>query len=366
MRHTPLYDKHIALGGKMIDFGGWALPVQYEKITQEHLTVRKWAGLFDVSHMGEILVSGSDAEIYIQYLVTNDISGMAAGQVMYSPMCYPNGTTVDDLLIYKLNHDSTDYMLIVNASNTEKDFCWMQEHAGHFSVHIENASDQFGQLSLQGPASADILSTLVPRAQLDTLRYYRFISNVSISSSKVLLSRTGYTGEDGFELYCDAADTPMLWDLLLKAGAAHGLKPIGLGARDTLRFEAGMPLYGHELSRHITPLEANLMSFVKLDKEDFIGKEALLRSFESGVNRRLVGLEMLDKGIAREGYPVLHSGIEIGTVTSGCPSPTLEKNLAMALVDSAHAKVGNPIEVIIRGRQLKARIVPRPFYKRNQ
>lgn len=358
MKKTPLYDDHVKLNGKMIDFGGWMLPVQYEGIIKEHHAVRGAAGLFDVSHMGEVAVKGAGAQGFIQSLITNDISRLDDFQAMYSPMCYPDGGTVDDIIVYKMNAE--DYLIVVNAANTDKDFDWMlQNKRGGGS--LENVSDAYVQLALQGPKAQQILQKLTGIG-LGGIKFFRFAADVSIGGVPALVSRSGYTGEDGFEVYADAKYAPRLWESILEAGGAEGISPAGLGARDTLRFEAALPLYGHELTKDISPLEAGLARFVKLEKESFIGKEALAAQAQSGLQRMLVGFEMTEPGVARNGFEVFSGDRRIGLVTSGSYSPTLDKNLGLALVQSGFAAEGTEIEIAIRNKKAKARVVKRPFY----
>lgn len=360
MKKTPLYEKHVERGGRIIDFGGWALPVQYEGIVKEHRRVREAAGLFDVSHMGEVAVQGPDAKNYIQNLITNDIQNMEAGQTLYSPMCYPDGGTVDDLLVYKLAED--DYLLVVNAANTDKDFEWMYENL-RGDVAIRNISDETAQIAIQGPLAEKILQKLTD-FPLSEIKFYHFAKDVKVDGTLAIVSRTGYTGEDGFEIYCPAADAPALWDALLAAGEKEGLAPAGLGARDTLRFEVALPLYGHELTKDVSPLEAGLGFFVKLNKESFIGKEALARRKEEGVARRVAGFEMKEPGIPRAGYDVFSGDRKIGTVTSGGFAPSLDKNLGLALVETAYAVPEIGIEIEVRGKRLRAQVVKKPFYQK--
>ncbi|MFY9176095.1 MAG: glycine cleavage system aminomethyltransferase GcvT [Caldicoprobacterales bacterium] len=359
MKKTPLYETHTALGGKIINFGGWALPVQYSSILKEHHAVRNAAGLFDVSHMGEILIEGKDAQEYLQHMITNDISKMSQGRAVYSPMCYRNGGTVDDLLIYKLEENK--YLLVVNASNTEKDYEWLMENCTSDDLLIKDVSSDYGLIAIQGPASQKILQKLTS-TPLDEIRFFRFADNVEVGGVKAIVSRTGYTGEDGFELYVPSYQTVNLWDRIMEAGAGEGLVPAGLGARDTLRFEVALPLYGQELSPNISPLEAGLGRFVKLNKQDFIGKDALLRQAEEGLKRKLAGFEMVDKGMPRTGYKVLADEKEIGFVTSGGLAPTLKKNLGLALVNVQHSNLGDEFYVQVRGKSLKAKVVSTPFY----
>lgn len=358
MKKTPLYEKHVGLKGKVIDFGGWALPVEYQGILSEHEAVRTAAGLFDVSHMGEVKVKGPDAEKYIQKMIVNDIFPMNNHQIYYSPMCYPDGGVVDDLLVYKYN--SEDYLLVINASNTDKDFQWFQDHVEE-NVEVSNVSDEYAELALQGPKSEVILQKLTD-TNLDEISFYHFLPEVKLLGISALVSRTGYTGEDGFEIYLDPNDAPYVWEKLLEVGEKEGLVPTGLGARDTLRFEACLPLYGQEIDRDITPLEAGLGFFVKLDKEDFIGKESLVKQKEAGIPRKLVGFEMIDRGIARSHYEVQAEGEKIGFVTTGSFSPSLKKNIGLALIDARYANEGGEIDVTIRNKKLKAKIVKKPFY----
>jgi aminomethyltransferase len=363
LKRTPLFDSYKQYGGKTIDFGGWELPVQFSSIKEEHEAVRTKSGLFDVSHMGEITVQGEDSLEYLQKLLTNDVSKLKSGQAQYSAMCYEDGGTVDDLLVYKI--DENNYLLVVNASNIEKDFEWMKKSViGSTKVH--NVSDSYGQLALQGPLAERVLQRLT-KDDLSEIGFFKFKSNVKIGDHDALVSRTGYTGEDGFEIYGEPAAIVAIWDLILKEGKEDGVLPCGLGARDTLRFEACLALYGQELSKDITPLEAGIGFAVKLKKEeDFIGQKALVLQKEAGVPRKLAGLEMIDKGIPRHGYPIYKDGIQIGEVTTGTQSPTLKKNIGLGLIDSKFAELGTEIEVEIRGKHLKAVTVATPFYKRQK
>ncbi len=362
LKRTPLFETYSKYGGKTIDFGGWELPVQFSSIKEEHEAVRTKAGLFDVSHMGEIFVTGADSLTYLQHLVTNDVSKIQYGQAQYTAMCYEDGGTVDDLLIYKLADEH--YLLVVNASNIEKDVEWM-EQAKTGDVTIENASDRYGLLALQGPLAETVLQRLTDE-DLTTIKPFRFKENVKVADQTVILSRTGYTGENGFEIYAAPEALVSLWETLLSEGEPEGLVPVGLGARDTLRFEACLALYGQELSKDITPLEAGINFVVKLKKEqDFIGKKALAAQKEAGVPRKLVGIEMIDKGIPRHGYSVYVGDQKIGEVTTGTQSPTLKKNIGLALVSSEYAELGIELEVEIRSKRLKAKTVETPFYKRS-
>ncbi|MGG6311991.1 glycine cleavage system aminomethyltransferase GcvT [Paenibacillus macerans] len=367
LHQTPLYSCYARYEGvRCIDFGGWELPVQFSGIQKEHEAVRDRAGLFDVSHMGEFYAVGPEAESFLQRMTTNDITLLEPGKAQYTLLCYPDGGVVDDLLVYKL--DEGEYMLVVNASNIEKDWDWLQQHLPAEGVTMRNASNETALLALQGPLSASILSPLCAEEKdPGALRPFTFYPRTRVGGIQALLSRTGYTGEDGFELYVAAEHAQALWNALMDAGEAQGLIPAGLGARDTLRFEACLPLYGQELSPTISPLEAGVLRFVKLEKDDFIGRDALIKQREEGIPRKLVGLEMLDRGIPRTHYPVFAdgSGLPIGEVTTGTQSPTLKKNLGMALIESAHAAAGTLLEVDIRGKQLKAKVVPLPFYRRN-
>ncbi|KAA8997922.1 glycine cleavage system aminomethyltransferase GcvT [Paenibacillus spiritus] len=362
LKKTPLRAQADAFpDARCIDFGGWELPVQFVGIQKEHEAVRTAAGLFDVSHMGEFLVTGEGAEAYLQRMTTNDVSGLEDGQAQYSLLCYPDGGTVDDLLVYRLGEGR--YMLVVNASNTVKDFEWLKLHLpAEGGPSLRDVSEETALLALQGPAAAAILSA-VTDADPAALKPFRFLEGATVCGVPVLLSRTGYTGEDGFELYAPAAGAAALWTGLLEAGREHGLLPAGLGARDTLRFEARLPLYGQELSPDISPLEAGLGPFVKLGKGEFIGREALAAQKDGGPPRRLVGLEMIDRGIPRCHYPVYADGRRIGEVTTGTQAPTLKRSLGLALIEAAYAAIGSAVEVEIRGRRLKAEVVKTPFYR---
>lgn len=366
MRRTPLYSRYANYEGvRCIDFGGWELPVQFSGIQKEHEAVRERAGLFDVSHMGEFFVEGVEAGRYLQNMTTNDVTQLEPGKAQYTLLCYPDGGVVDDLLIYMLNPGK--YMLVVNASNIEKDWDWLHRHLPAEGVTMRNVSDKTALLAVQGPLSSSLLPPLCEGLEHSVLRPFTFIPEARIAGIPVLLSRTGYTGEDGFELYVAADQAEALWDVLVGAGEAYGLLPAGLGARDTLRFEACLPLYGQELGPDISPLEAGLNRFVKLEQHDFIGRDALVKQRDAGIPRRLVGLEMIDRGIPRTHYPVFAEGLEepIGEVTTGTQAPTLKKNLGMAILASRYAEPGTFLEIDIRGKRLKAKVVPLPFYRRN-
>lgn len=362
LKRTPLYDIYKDYGAKTIDFGGWDLPVQFSSIKEEHEAVRTKAGLFDVSHMGEITVKGSGSLEFLQMMMTNDITKLQNGAAQYTAMCYENGGTVDDLLVYKM--DENNYLLVVNASNIEKDFNWLKEHCTE-DVQLINISESIAQLALQGPLAETVLAKLVTDVNLAEIGPFKFKNDVIVDSKKVLLSRTGYTGEDGFELYFDKEDAVSLWKAILQAGEEYGVLPCGLGARDTLRFEATLALYGQELSVDISPLEAKIGFAVKLNKEaDFIGKEVLKVQKEKGVSRKLVGIEMIDRGIPRHGYPVFAADEQIGFITTGTQSPTLKKNIGLALLKTEYTEIGNEVLIEIRGKKLKAKVVSTPFYKR--
>lgn len=361
-KKTPLYDMHVKYGGRIVEFGGWLLPVQYAGVLEEHRAVRNKAGLFDVSHMGEIWAEGKGATAFLQNLVTNDIADMQPSQCRYSPMCYKDGGTVDDLLIYKFTDEL--YLIVVNAANIDKDWQWMLDNQAGFDVVLTNKSAQTAQLALQGPCALSILSKLTS-APVGDLQYYHFADAVDVAGKRTIVSRTGYTGEDGFEIYCEPGDVVYLWEELLKAGKDEGLEPAGLGCRDTLRFECCMPLYGHELSQEITPLMAGLGMFVKLNKAAFNGLEALQKQKAEGLPQRVMGIEVTGRGIARAGYPIKCEGKIIGRVTTGSPAPTLNKNMAMALIDTDCAVLGKEVAVEVRGKEIAAVIVKKPFYKRS-
>jgi aminomethyltransferase len=357
---------HIKDGGRVIDFGGWALPVQYTGVMEEHRTTREKAGLFDVSHMGEFRVTGKDALAFIQKAVVNDIAKAPVGKCIYSPLCYPSGGCVDDLIVYNLGEDH--YLIVVNAANTDKDFAWMSDILKDFpGADLVNESSETAELALQGPKAETILQKLTGE-DLTGMRIWHCKDNVTVAGKKCLVSRTGYTGEDGFEIFSSNADAPVLWEAIMEAGRPEGLVPVGLGARDTLRFEAGMPLYGQELDAERTPLEAGLGRFVSFDKGDYIGREALAAQKAKGLERKLVGLEMVGRGIPRHNYPVLDAKgeKEIGYVTSGSYAPSLDKNLGCAYVPVAMSGIGQKLNVGIRGKAVEAVVVKTPFYKRHR
>ncbi len=355
LRRTPLYAEHKALGARLVDFAGWEMPVQYAGIMAEHQAVRNDVGLFDVSHMGEIVFRGPQAEEAVQRLVTRDVSRLAVGQAGYAAVCYENGGTVDDVLVYRR---VGDFLIVVNASNREKDFEHFLVNTQDLDVEIVDESDDWVLLALQGPRAVELLQPFT-QTDLSMIRYYHFAEG-EVGVSPVVLSRTGYTGEDGFEIFARPEDAPSLWRRLIEAGAA----PAGLGARDTLRLEAGMCLYGHELDAETTPLEADIGFVVHLDKEEeFIGQKALQREKEEGLKKRLVGFKVEGRGIARHDYPVAVDGEMVGRVTSGTFSPTLNEPIGLAFVKPG---VEDGFEVVIRGRPVPARTVPLPFYKREK
>ena len=359
-RKTVLYDEHVKLGAKMVPFGGFIMPVQYTNIIGEHMAVREKAGLFDVSHMGEVSLEGPDAEANLNYLLTNDFTGMKVGKVRYSPMCNEAGGVVDDLLVYKMAENR--YMIVVNASNKDKDVEWMQSHL-FGNVIFRDISDDIAQIAVQGPLSGELLSKFVDPAELPE-KYYTFHDAVFIDGTCCLISQTGYTGEYGFELYFPAADGPKLWNLLLEAGGEFGIIPCGLGARDTLRLEASMPLYGHEMNDEITPLETGLGFAVKMDKKDFIGKRALEEKGEPKIAR--IGIKVTGRGIIREHMDVMLGGKLIGHTTSGTVLPFVGGSHAMALLEKEYAKPGLAVTVIVRGREVACETEALPFYTRKK
>jgi aminomethyltransferase len=358
-RPTPLRDAHVAAGAKLVEFAGWEMPVQYAGLMEEHRAVRSAAGLFDVSHMGEFRVSGPGAEAFLQGLTPNDVARLAIGRAHYSALLTPEGTFVDDLLVYRLG--VTEFMLVVNAANLAGDFAWITARP-HPDCEVTDVSDETALVALQGPRALSILSPLTA-VELAPIKYYGF-AHGEVAGHPALISRTGYTGEDGFELYLAPEAAPAVWDALMAAGAPLGLQPAGLGARDTLRLEASMALYGHEIDLTTTPLEAGLDWVVKLEKGDFLGRDALLAQRERGIGRRLVGFEILGRGIARQGHALRKDGQTLGTVTSGTFCPTLEKAVGMGYLPVELAAVGAEIAVDVRGRELPARVVPLPFYRR--
>jgi aminomethyltransferase len=363
-KRTPLYEAHKRLGAKLIDFGGWWMPVSYATgIIDEHRTTRRAVGVFDVCHMGEIHFRGARAAEAVQRLVTNDVSKLVDGAALYTVACWPTGGIVDDLIVYRVAADH--YLLVVNASNVEKDFRWFKENVGAW-CDVVDASADTGLIAFQGPGAKHALQTLT-KVPLGELARMRFVAERDVASIPTWIARTGYTAEDGFELFCRASEAPALWDRLLEAAAAIGGKPIGLGARDTLRLEGKLSLYGNDLTDDTTPLEADLAWVVKLDRADFIGKDALLKQRADGVGRKLVGFEMTERGIARHGYAIHDAaGRKVGDVTSGGPAPTLEKNIGMGYVPAGLSEPGTQLQIDCRGKMVAARIVKGPFYTRAQ
>ena len=360
LKRTKLYSTHEKLNAKMFEFAGWEMPLEYIGATKEHDYVRRSAGLFDVSHMGEIEVKGKDAFNFIQYLITNDITNLKKEEIIYSPMCYENGMTVDDLLVYMIKEEN--YLLVINAGNIDKDFEWIKEKGEKFDVEINNISNYIGQLAIQGPKAEAILSKLVD-VNLSNIEFYKFKNNVAVCGEKCIVSRTGYTGEDGFEIYCNNNVVEKIWNDILETGKDN-ITPAGLGARDTLRAEVNLPLYGHEISEEISPIEGGLGIFVKLNKENFLGKDALTSLKSQETQRKLVAFEMQGKGMIRGGYEIEVDDKVIGFVTTGLKSPTLDKFIGMAIIDSNYAKVGTEIGVKVRKKLVSAVIVKRPFYKK--
>jgi aminomethyltransferase len=355
LRHTPLYEEHKALGARLVDFAGWEMPVQYEGIKAEHEAVRTAAGLFDVSHMGEVVIRGPQAEEAVQRLVTRDVSRLSVGQAGYAAVCYESGGTVDDVLVYRT---PDDFLIVVNASNREKDVAHFREHTEDLDAEVADESDDWALLALQGPRAVELLQPFT-ETDLSSIKYYRYEVG-EVDGAYAVLSRTGYTGEDGFELFVRPNEAPGVWRRLIEAGAA----PVGLGARDTLRLEAGMCLYGNELDAETTPLEAGIGFAVNLDKEqEFVGQEALRRENEEGLKKRLVGFKVEGRGIARHDYPVAVGGETVGSVTSGTLSPTLGEAIGLAFVAPG---VEDEFEVVVRNRPVAARTVPLPFYKRDK
>ena len=357
---TTLYDMHMKYGGKMVPFAGFLLPVQYEKtgVIREHMAVRTGCGLFDVSHMGEILCEGEGALDNLNYLLTNDFTGMYDGQARYSPMCNEKGGVVDDLIVYKIKDNH--YFIVVNAANKDKDFAWMLAHQRKGACFTD-ISGRVGQIALQGPAARKILGRIAAPEWIPET-YYSCKTEGSAAGMRCLISKSGYTGEEGYELYVDSKEAPVLWESLMEAGKEEGLVPCGLGARDTLRLEAAMPLYGHEMNDEITPLETGLQFAVKRNKKDFVGKEALDKAGEPA--RKRVGLKVTGRGIIREGAAVYIGEEQIGWSTSGTHAPFLGYPVAMALVQAHKADVGSRVEAKVRGRRVEAEVVKLPFYKR--
>lgn len=366
LKRTPLYESHLKLGARMVPFGGWEMPVQYTGVIDEHRAVRTTAGLFDVSHMGEFEVKGPQALDLIQLLSTNNAAKLEIDQVQYALMCYENGTVVDDILVYRLGQHH--YWLVVNAGNIDKDWEWVTyvaQRSGLKNLELTNISSEVAQIAIQGPRAERILQPLIPAISLGQLTFFTAKTGLDVAGLRTLVvSRTGYTGEDGFEIYTKRADAAALWDTLLEAGEEQDLVAAGLGARDTLRFEARLPLYGHEISDQITPYEAGLGFAVKTKKgADFMGREALIAQREQGLTRQLVGFEMIERGIARQGYEISKDGSIVGEVTTGSPAPTLNKNLGLGYVPVALSAIGSEFDVIVRGKPVRAKVVETPFYQ---
>lgn len=356
LKKTPLNEIEKELGGKMVDFGGWELPVQYSGILDEHEAVRTNAGVFDVSHMGELTIRGPQALELLQKTTCNDVAKLEDGRAHYNGLLYPNGTFVDDILVYRMGAD--DYFIVVNASNTDKDFEWFRQSAEGLDADVQNVSANYAQLAVQGPEAERVLQPMTD-VELAPIKYYRFATG-NVDGAPAIVSRTGYTGEDGFEIYVAPEHGPRILRRLVDAG----VKPCGLGARDTLRLEAKMALYGNDIDDTTTPIEADLGWIVKLEKGDFAGRDVLQREKEEGPRRKLVGFEMIDRGIGRHGYPVTDGNDEIGIVTSGTHSPTLKKAIGLAYLPLDKSAQGSELLILIRGKETRARVVPTPFYKR--
>ena len=357
-KKTCLYDKHVALGALISPFGGFDMPIQYSNIIDEHNAVRQHCGVFDVSHMGEVTVKGKDAERYVNHIFTNDVTNAPKGQIFYGMMCYENGGTVDDLLVYKM--DEQDFFLVINAANIDKDWAWIQKQADGFDIELNNCSDYYAQLAVQGPEAETVVEEVLGLACKELVFYTA--KTIDIDNETIIISRTGYTGEDGFEIYGSQTFICNQWDKLMACGRC---KPCGLGCRDTLRFEVGLPLYGDELSDDITPVMAGLSMFCKLDKEEFIGKDALAKQKAEGAKKRVIGIELKDKAIPRHGYAVVVNGEKVGEVTTGYNSISTGKSVCMALVDAAHAKLGTEVEVQIRKRTFPGVVVKKRFYDKH-
>lgn len=363
LKKTPLNEQHRAAGGKMVDFGGWDMPVQYEAgVIAEHMATREKCGLFDVSHMGEIFVEGEDAIDFVNRITTNDVTKLVDGQAHYSALTNEKGGVVDDLLVYRFDQDKL--LLVVNASTTDKDWEWITSHKRDENVTLTNASADYCQIAIQGPLAREIAQKFTD-VNLADIKYYHFTVD-TFNGVNAIISRTGYTGEDGFEIYADRDEAVRLWKDFLDYGERFGILPCGLAARNTLRLEAAMSLYGHEITDDISPLEAGLGWICKLNKGEFIGRDALLKLKEEGLKRKLVGFEVTDRGIARDEMDVYVGDEKVGYVTSGSPAPYLKKNIGLAFVPTEFAKTGQEITIDVRGRKLKAEIVPTPFYKREK
>ena len=362
LKCTALNDAHRRLGAKMIDFGGWDMPVIYAGTIEEHLAVRNSAGLFDVSHMGELEVRGPQALALVQHVTTNDASKINVGQAQYTALTTPQGTFVDDFLVHKLSDEH--YFLCVNASNTDKDFQWIVEHTKDFDAEVENTSGKYTQIAIQGPRAIEILQPFV-NVDLLAIKYYWFVNGL-LDGVPAIIARTGYTGEDGFELYFDPNASAQIWNKLLEAGQAAGIQPCGLAARNTLRLEAKMALYGNDIDDTTTVYEADLSWVVKLNKGEFIGRDALAAQKAQGVTRKLVGFEMIERGIGRDHYPIVIDGQPVSQVSSGSPAPFLKKNIGLAYLPLTHTTIGSQFQIDVRGKLTAAQVVATPFYKREK
>lgn len=357
IKKTCLHDRHVSLGAQMSPFAGFDMPIQYVGITEEHNAVRKHVGVFDVSHMGEVRVKGQDAEKFVNHIFVGDVTGAPDGQIFYGMMCYENGGTVDDLLVYKVNDH--EFFLVINASNIAKDVKWILQNAEGFDVEIEDQSEYYGEVAVQGPEAEDSVEQILG-IKVKDIPFYNF-KTIPVNGEDIIVSRTGYTGEDGFEIYGSHDFIRNVWDKLMKGG----VQPCGLGCRDTLRFEVGLPLYGDELTDTISPIEASLSMFVKLDKPEFIGKAALAKQKEEGVKRRIVGLELEGNAIPRHGYPVEINGEQVGEITTGYRSISTGKSVAMAMINKPYDKLGTEVEVRIRKKTFPAKVVKKRFYDKN-
>ena len=358
MKRTCLYDRHVKLEAKMVPFGGFEMPIQYTDITDEHQAVRQACGVFDVSHMGEVLVEGAEAEKFVQHIFTNDVSGAPVGKIFYGMMLHPHGGTIDDLLVYKMGDEK--FFLVINAANIDKDYAWISQQAAQFDVTTENQSDSYGQLAVQGPKAEKVMEEVLA-LPCSELEFYTF-KLIEAEGETLIVSRTGYTGEDGFEIYGSHAYIQAAWDRLIESKEA---KPCGLGCRDTLRFEVGLPLYGDELTDDISPIMAGLGMFVKLDKEEFVGKEAVARQKAEGVQQKRIGIELEGRAIPRHGYEVVADDKVIGSVTTGYCSISTGKSVCMALVDAAYAKLDTPVQVRIHRKLQPGKVVKKRFYQKH-
>ena len=357
-KRTCLYERHIQQGAKMVSFGGFEMPIQYTDIADEHIAVRTACGVFDVSHMGEVLVTGREAERFVQHIFTNDVAGAPVGKIFYGMMLHPNGGTIDDLLVYKEGDER--FFLVINAANIDKDYAWISEQVKAFDAVAENQSDYYGQLAVQGPKAEGVVEKVLG-LPCQELVFYTF-KKMQVGDETIIISRTGYTGEDGFEIYASHGRIQQMWDKLMESGEA---KPCGLGCRDTLRFEVGLPLYGDELTDDLSPLEAGLGIFVKLDKEEFVGKEAIARQKAEGITRKIVGIELEGRAIPRHGYEVVADDKVIGEVTTGYNSISTGKSVCMALLDINHAKLDTPVQVRIHKKLQPGKVIKKRFYDKN-